>query len=316
MEVQVAKTAQEALAEMEQRLDGRFAKLESMILSAEHVATESALWTHPRRKRGSDQLLQHLARLEWRRLAASGGSMPTFDDVQCRFFSQNGEDGIIWYLLSLIGDGAKRVVEICSGDGVECCSANLIVNHGWQALLFEGNSDLVDRGRQFYEHCGDAWFSPPRFVNTWVTPDNVNAHLAEHGFGSDVDVVIIDMDGNDYWMWEALELDPRLVVVEFNQALGTEPSIVIPYRPDFRWREGSAYRSASLRAFAKLASRLGYRLVGTERYCFNAFFLRNDCAPDLIPEVSVESCMNHPKLTEDYVKASRENVLADKWLEV
>ena len=218
MEVQVAQTAQEALSEMEQRLDGRFAKLESMILSAEHVATESALWTHPRRKRGSDQLLQHLARLEWRRLAALGGSMPTFDDVQCRFFSQNGEDGIIWYLLSLIGDGAKRVVEICSGDGVECCSANLIVNHGWQALLFEGNSDLVDRGRQFYEHCGDAWFSPPRFVNTWVTPDNVNAHLAEHGFGSDVDVVIIDMDGNDYWMWEALELDPRLVVVEIQSS--------------------------------------------------------------------------------------------------
>ena len=222
--------------------------------------------------------------------------MPTFDDVQCRFFSQNGEDGTIWYLLSLIGDGAKRVVEICSGDGVECCSANLIVNHGWQALLFEGNPDLVDRGRQFYEHCGDAWFSPPRFVNTSVTPDNVNAHLAEHGFGSDIDVVIIDMDGNDYWMWEALALDPRLVVVEFNQALGTPALNCDSLSPRFSMARRFGIPQCFSAGIRRNRERLGYRLVGTERYCFNAFFLRNDCAADLIPEVSVESCMNHPKL--------------------
>ena len=288
-----------------------------MILSTEHVATEAAIWTHPHRNRGSDQLLQHLARLEWRRLAATGGPTPSFDEVQCRFFSQNGEDGIIWYLVSLIGDGSKRVVEICCGDGIECCSANLVVNHGWHGLLFEGNSELVARGRHFYKHCGDAWYAPPQFVNTWVTPDNVNGLLSDHGFESDVDVVIIDMDGNDYWMWDALQLDPKLVVVEVNETLGTEPSVAIHYRPDFQLPHGSVYRSASLRAFTKLAKRRGYRLVGMERYNFNAFFLRNDCAPDLIPEVSVESCMIHPKLSHSLVLAKREKVLAEEsWLDV
>jgi hypothetical protein len=304
------------ISELTRSLGERFSKLESMVLDTQHVATEGAIWAHPHRRRGSDQLLQHLARNEWKRLAASNSPMPTFDEVQFRYFSQNGEDGIIWYLLSLVGDGSKRVVEICAGDGIECCSANLVVNHGWQALLFEGSSELVTRGQNFYEHCGDAWYFPPRFVNAWVTPDNINAHLAEYDFDHDVDVVIIDMDGNDYWMWNALELEPKLLVVEINETLGSEMSVVIPYDPDFRLPQSSNHRSASLRAFANLASRRGYRLVGTERYNFNAFFLRNDCVPDLIPEVSVESCLVHPKLREDHVRLARESTLAeDEWLD-
>jgi hypothetical protein len=316
MEARVTKDAKE-FSELARVLDQRFTKLESMILSTEHVATEAAIWTHSHRRRGSDQILQHLARLEWRRLAASAGPMPRFDDVEFRYFSQNGEDGIIWYLLSLIGDGSKRVVEICCGDGIECCSANLVVNHGWEALLFEGNPELVQRGEQFYEHCGDAWYYPPHFVNTWVTPDNIDALLVEHDFENNVEVVIIDMDGNDYWMWNALRLNPKVVVVEINETLGTEPSIAIPYQPNFQLPKGSVHRSASLRAFNKLAVSRGYRLVGMERYNFNAFFLRNDCAPDLIPEVSVESCMTHPKLSAPSVLAKRERALAEEdWVEI
>jgi hypothetical protein len=313
----VAESVEGAISELAQVLDQRLTKLESMLLGTTHVATEGATWGHPRRNRGSDQLLQHLARLEWRRLAASGGPMPRFDEVQCRFFSQNGEDGIIWYLLSLIGDGSKRVVEICCGDGIECCSANLVVNHGWQALIFEGNPELVARGQHFFQHCGDAWYYPPEFVNTWVTPDNINELLDEHGFQHDVEVVIIDMDGNDYWMWNALRLNPKIIVVEINETLGPDLSVAIHYRPDFQLPQDSLYRSASLRAFTKLATQRGYRLVGMERYNFNAFFVRNDCAPALLPEVSVESVMTHPKLTHSAVLAQREKVLAqESWLEI
>ena len=156
-----------------------------------------------------------------------------------------------------------------------------------------------------------------RFVNTWVTPENVHDLLTEQGFDRDVEVVIIDMDGNDYWLWNALQLAPKLVVVELNETLGTERSIAIPYSADFQLPKGSVHRSASLRAFTKLANRRGYRLVGTERYNFNAFFLRNDCAPDLIPEVSVESCMTHPKLQRHDVLVSREKTLAEEeWIEI
>ncbi len=298
-------------------LDQRFTKLESMMLEAQHVATEAATLFHPRRSRGNDQLLQHLARSEWRRRVSSNQPLPSLDEVEFRYFSQNGEDGIIWYLLSLIGDGSKRVVEICAGDGIECCSANLIVNHGWQALLFDGSPERVERGKHFYKHCGDAWYYPPRFVNEWITPDNINTLLSDNGFDRDVDVVIIDMDGNDYWVWNALELTPKFVVVEINETLGTEVSVAIPYDPNFVLPGNSVHRSASLRAFTRLAHRRGYRLIGTQRYGFNAFFLRNDCVPELVSEVSVDSCLRHPILSESYVGESREATLAnEEWLEV
>ena len=277
-------------------LEERLARIESLVRDTQHVATEAATWSHPQRRRGSDQLLQHLARIEWQRLVRAGESLPSFDDVQFRYFSQNGEDGIIWYLLSLLGDGEKRVVEICAGDGVECCAANLVVNHGWQAFLVDGDAELVDRGRRFYAHCGDTWYFPPLFVHSWVTPDNVNELLAEHGFNRNIDVLIIDMDGNDYWLWEAIRSDPRVVVVEINETLGSDVSVAISYDAAFRWNHGSAYRGASLRAFTKLARRRGYRLVGTERYNFNAFFVREDCASELLPERAVRDCLTHPSL--------------------
>jgi len=318
MEATVVEEASEfARSDLARLLDQRFTKLESMVLEAQHFATEAATLFHPRRSRGNDQLLQHLARSEWRRRVRSNEPLPSLDEVEFRYFSQNGEDGIIWYLLSLIGDGSKRVVEICAGDGIECCSANLTVNHGWQALLFEGSPERVERGKHFYQHCGDTWYYPPRFVNEWISPDNVNTLLSANGFDRDVDVAIIDMDGNDYWMWNALEISPKFVVVEINETLGTEVSVAIPYDTNFVLPHGSVHRSASLRAFTRLANRRGYRLIGTERYGFNAFFLRNDCIPELISEVSVDSCLKHPILSESYVRESREATLAnEEWLEV
>ena len=75
----MTEDAQKSLSQLTRSLNERFSKLESMILHAQHVATEGAIWGHPCRNRGSDQLLQHLARIEWPNLAASGSSMPTFD---------------------------------------------------------------------------------------------------------------------------------------------------------------------------------------------------------------------------------------------
>ncbi len=313
----VEETSEFASSDLAGLLDQRFTKLESMVLEAQHFATEAATLFHPRRSRGNDQLLQHLARSEWRRRVRSNDPLPSLDEVEFRYFSQNGEDGIIWYLLSLIGDGSKRVVEICAGDGIECCSANLIVNHGWQALLFEGSPERVERGKRFYKHCGDTWYYPPRFVNEWISPDNVNTLLSANG-----------LTGTSMWRsstWTATIIgcgtrsssapnswssrSTKLWEQKCRWLFLTMANFVLPH--------GSVHRSASLRAFTRLANRRGYRLIGTERYGFNAFFLRNDCVPELIPEVSVDSCLKHPILSESYVRDSREATLAsEEWVEV
>src|SRR5207253_7554208 len=81
-----------------------------------------------------DRGTQILLRIKYRELTAQGRLLP-FDDVEFRNYSQNGEDGILWYLFSVIGESNKVWVEICAADGIQCNCANLIINHGWTALL-------------------------------------------------------------------------------------------------------------------------------------------------------------------------------------
>ena len=152
------------------------------------------------------QIGQVQLRLHYQSLVRQGCDLPLFPDVEFKCFSQNGEDGILLYLFSLIGAVNRSVVEICAGDGTECNAANLIVNHGWQGLLFDGDSEQVARGEAFYAACRTTWVSPPTFVDAWITAENVNALVSAHGAAGQVDLLSLDIDGNDYWDLES----PRL----------------------------------------------------------------------------------------------------------
>jgi hypothetical protein len=74
----------------------------------------------------------------------------SIQDTGFKVYSQTDEDGILLYLLSVTGFRTRLCVEICAGDGQECNTANLIINHGYHGLLVDGNQELVDRGRRFY----------------------------------------------------------------------------------------------------------------------------------------------------------------------
>ena len=113
----------------------------------------------------------------------------------------------------------------------------------------------------------------------------------------------IDIDGNDYWIWDALEaVNPRVVVIETHVEFGMN-NIVVPYSAGYVFPgKHPVYHGASPVAMAKLAARKGYRLVGANRYGFNEFYVRDDLAADLIPEVSVASTLTHPSIQEGYKK--------------
>jgi len=227
--------------------------------------------------------------MHYQDLVRRGIALPDFADVEFRCHSQNGEDGILLYLFSLLGTTNRRVVEICAGDGVECNAANLILNHGWLGLLIDGDPDNIARGKDFYATCRTTWPSPPAVVQAWVTTDNVNQLVIAHGYAGPVDLLSLDLDGNDYWIWKALDaIAPRVVVLEFNAAWGCERSVTIPYDPGFRLDlSNPPYRcGASLPAFTRLARAKGYRLVGVQSFGVNAFFVRNGIAEDLLPERS------------------------------
>ena len=132
-----------------------------------------------------------------------------------------------------------------------------------------------------------------------MTRDSVDEIVAAAGLDGEIDVLSIDIDGNDYWIWEALTVArPRIAVVETHIELGLEDHVA-PYREDFDWRDaGDEPIGASPVAMTKLAERLGYRLVGGNRLGFNAFYLRADLGQDVVPTVAVEELLRHDRNRE------------------
>jgi hypothetical protein len=254
----------------------------------------------------SSQVEQVLLRLHYQDLIRRGATVPRLSDTEFRCYSQNGEDGILLYIFSILGTANRRVVEICCGDGIECNAANLIVNHGWSGLLIDGDPGLIAGGQQFYSTCRTTWVSPPRMLNAWVTAENVDGLVAGQGFSGDIDLLSIDVDGNDYWLWKALEcVRPSVVVAEFNAACGPDKSMTMAYDQNYRLDVSKhPYRcGASLSAFANLARGKGYRLVGVQSLGFNAFFVRDGHGEAFLPERSPRECYAEVERLRDWSPA-------------
>lgn len=252
---------------------------------------------------------QIMLSLKYQELVWQKRPLPSFRDIGFRNFSQFEEDGILLFLFAILGTTNRKAVEICAGDGIEANIANLLVYHGWHGYFVDGNAKNVERGNIFYRNCRETVIIPPIFEHAWVDTDTVNDLLLRNGFEGEVDLFSLDMDGVDYWIWKALTaIRPRVVVVEYNSGLGPDLALTVPYRRDFVSSQESFpfYMGASLNAFVKLGKEKGYRLVGCNSEGFNGFFVREDIAGDLLPEVSPEECINVPaKDREQLIKLAQ-----------
>jgi hypothetical protein len=229
-------------------------------------------------------------RLAYRDLLRRGGELPSFREVGFTAYSQGDEDGILLYLFALLGEETRRCVEIAAGDGIECNTANLILNHRWEGLLVDASARLAERGRAFYAAHRLSYVRPPAFLHETVTPGNVNELIADAGFSGPVDLLSLDVDGHDYWVFDALTAcAPRVVVLEFRADLGPELAVTLPAgtEPDVHER----FFGASLRAFVELGARKGLRLVGTSAYGYNAFFVQESLGRGVLPTIGVEACV-------------------------
>jgi hypothetical protein len=209
-----------------------------------------------------------------------------------RVYSQNGEDGIIEEILRRIGSDTRYFVEFGVESGVECNCARLVLQQGWRGLFIEGNAGqfakLVERYRPY----------PVRCVQALVTSANIEALFEANGVPPDFDVLSIDIDGNDYWVWSALRRwRPRLVAIEYNPTHPPTRRWVMKEDPGYQWNRTN-YFGASLASLTNLGRQKGYALVGTDTTGVNAFFVRDDLAtPDrfLDPVVHYHyTPLNHP----------------------
>jgi hypothetical protein len=213
----------------------------------------------------------------------AGAARPPAPDLaphELRVFSQNGEDGVIEEILRRIGGGGS-FVEFGVGAGVEGNCVFLAAVLGWRGLFMEADPDLFARLDARYEGLPGV-----RTVRALVGPENVDALLRDHAPSPEPDILSIDVDGIDYWIWRALEARPRVVVIEYNAHLGTEAELVQPLTPRVAW-DGTDHFGASLGALRSLGARKGYRLVHTDLAGVNAFFVRADLAGPFGPEEAV-----------------------------
>ena len=242
-----------------------------------------------------EPVTQKLLMQQYRTLAARGREhLPSLEDVGFRIYSQFEEDGILLYLFSLVPPVNRRCVEICAGDGRECMTTNLIVNHGWWGYLFDGSEKNVRNGQRFFANQRDTWLHPPLFTRAWITAENVDEQLCAAGVTGVVDLLSLDMDGMDYWVWNAVSaIQPRVVVCETNNLIPAGRALTVPYARDFV-SSADGYCGASLEAMCRLGKTKGYRLVGTHRFGFNAFFMLNGVGEDFFPEVDPGTCLKDP----------------------
>ena len=259
--------------------------------SAERARAE-ARWS-PAVKVGLRQLwLHHAAR------AARGEALGDWPATGFRIFSQFEEDGIALALLASLGDGPRCFVDIGAGDGVFASNcANLAINVGFHGLFIEANPALVERGRAFYADHPDTSLYPPVFATAKVMPATVNEVVASAGFTGEIDFLSIDIDGNDYWVWEALTVvEPRIVVIETHPELGHR-SLVAPYADDPAHVPGMPdhFLGASPAAMTALAARRGYRLVAANRFGFNLFYVRERLATPAMPAIHPDDLFRHPR---------------------
>jgi hypothetical protein len=188
-----------------------------------------------------------------------------------RLSSQNQEDGLTLALLHEAGPTTRRFIEI--GSGLSGGNGGFLAREwGWAGLMVDGHREHMQQvGRRF---------PTATAVAAWITRENINHLITEHGYAGEIDLFSLDLDGNDYWIWEAVTVSsPRVLIMEYNSMFGPDRSVTIPYDPQFdRHRHHSMYYGASLTALTRLNARKGYRLVAVEPSGVNAFFLRHDVA--------------------------------------
>ncbi len=237
-----------------------------------------------------------------RLLSEINASKPIDDLNACEFrvFSQFGEDGIIQRLIRHIPIRNRTFIEFGVEDFAESNCRFLMMNDNWRGFVMDGSAKQIERVRKL----PDLWKYDLRAKAAFITRENVNDLLAMSGFDSDLGILSIDVDGNDYWLLEAVSvMKPRILIVEYNALFGSAGNITVPYDGLFsksRAHFSGLYFGASLGALAAAASRKGYSLVATESSGVNAFFVRNDLLGNgLVPHTVSEA------FHETHVRQSR-----------
>jgi len=210
----------------------------------------------------------------------------TFEDIEFRVYSQWGEDGIIEWIMQNLPMEPKTFIEFGVENFREANTRFLVENRNWKGLVMDGSDANIGalRSDKIY------WMYDITAVAKFINRENINQIISENGFTGEIGLLSIDIDGNDYWVWEAIDcVNPGIIICEYNPILGDKYPITIPYEPSFSRlaaHHSGLYFGASIASIKFLAGRKGYEFLGTNSNGINAFFVRKDLFPLLEPLIA------------------------------
>ena len=226
-----------------------------------------------------------LGRVEERQVRATSARI--FHESEYKVFSQWGEDGLIQRLIQEIPIQNTLFVEFGVQDYTEANTRYLLVNNNWSGLVIDGDAQHIASIRQSSIY----WRYNLKAECAFIDRDNINVLISSAGISGDIGLLSVDLDGNDYWVWEAINsILPRIVILEYNALFGPRAALSVPYEPEFirsHAHSSNLYWGASLTALTQLSNQKGYALVGCNSSGNNAFFVRRDVLGGL-QEVTAE----------------------------
>ena len=200
-------------------------------------------------------------------------------EVEFCIFSQWGDDGIIQYLTQHTEISNKTFIEFGVENYRESNTRFLLINDNWSGLVIDGSKKHID----YIKADNVSWGFDLHAKEAFITAENINELIREFlnkGYAKEIGILSIDIDGNDYWVWKAInEINPVIVIIEYNSLFGIEKPYTIPYDPAFQRYvadERMQYYGISLKAACLLANNKGYDFIGCNSNGNNAYFIRKD----------------------------------------
>ncbi len=197
-----------------------------------------------------------------------------------KVYSQFDQDGILNEIFKRLGIEKGCLVDFGVEKGVENNSLNLLIN-GWKGYWMDGSIKNIKKINKTHNCLIQNGML--KIKNAFITKDNIELLFKELNVPRDLDLLLIDIDGNDYYVWEAIKnYNPKVVGIEYNSTFNAENKWIMNYNPKHIW-DKSNYYGASLKSLELLAQKKGYDLVACNITGDDAFFVRKDLVKNHFP---------------------------------
>lgn len=221
----------------------------------------------------------------------------SISEHEFQVYSQSGEDGIIQFLISKIPSLIPIFIEFGVERYTESNTRFLLTHDDWSGLVIDGSADninFIQQDRVYWQHSLTA-------IHAFVNKDNINQLIVNNGFVGTIGLLSVDIDGNDYWVWQAIDcIEPVIVICEYNSLFGPIRKVTIPYDKNFirnKAHYSCVYYGASLAALVDLAHKKGYVFIGSNKRGNNAFFVKSTYA-DAFQAVTTEQAYVRSRFRE------------------